>query len=131
YYILHGTYPAREEGSEEAGSRPWFGHRAGRSIVRVAAKVEALDSHRWTKWQDAWENGRPAWDLPIPTVRRGWHAHYINTGAGVASLPTAHEESGQISKNTAGQWARQYPRVIHRPVLGKLLGELAGPRKGL
>lgn len=55
----------------------WLGHDLGKSIVRVAADVQAATSHAWTRRQGV---ALPE-PRPIPTERRGRHYHFVVQGA--------------------------------------------------
>lgn len=78
HFLIKGTYPGTIKnpltGKRQALDR-WLGHNQGKSLVRTSARVEALNAHAWVKWQDTKDPGT-AWSLPIPTLRKGWHAHY-------------------------------------------------------
>lgn len=57
----------------------YLGHRQGKCLVRTSAPVQSFDSHRWTTEQSPSRPNRPEF-VPIPTISRGWHAHYFITG---------------------------------------------------
>lgn len=78
HFLIKGSYPGTIKDPLTGESRTmnrWLGHNQGKSIVRTATRAEALNAHTWVKWQDSKEPGT-GWDLPVPTLRQGWHAHY-------------------------------------------------------
>lgn len=56
----------------------FFGHHQGKSIIRTSAHVQGHDSHRWTPRQAVPVGARPEY-APLPTLEKGWHAHYFIT----------------------------------------------------
>ncbi len=78
HFLIKGGYPGTIMDPLTGKARQmdrWLGHNQGKSLVRTSARVEALNAHTWVKWQDSKEPGT-GWNLPVPTLRQGWHAHY-------------------------------------------------------
>jgi len=67
-------------GEERLTWKGFLGHNQGQTFVRVNAPVRAYDSHRWTIMQDVKCGERPDYSA-LPTVNRGWHAHYYLASA--------------------------------------------------
>lgn len=79
FFIADGEYPGEVLDPGTGTPRKlqqWLGHRLGKPIIRTSAEVQALNAHLWTKWQGA-RAPNFAWEFPLPTLRRGWHAHYL------------------------------------------------------
>lgn len=85
----------------------FLGHVQGKSIVRTTARVSAHDSHRWAPEQVTPPGDRPLF-AELPTLEKGWHAHYfLTSGSHLA-------EKGAKHSFQPGVWPCQTP--VEKPI---------------